>query len=71
MHEVTLLHLSTNDISDILKQMRDAGFYVGKDFEFLFSPSSYDYHNLEVVPRSTRFSFYNQSIATWFALKYQ
>lgn len=71
MTKIVLLHLKAAQIVDIVNEMRLVGYQTGQDFNFAYSPGGYNWQNLETTPAQTEFTFYNQSAATWFALKYQ
>lgn len=68
--EILLLHLNSNEISVIVKDLKDKGYKIGIDFDFAYSPGKYDY-NLDInIPRQTAFTLYNKKLATWLALKW-
>lgn len=71
MTKIVLLHLKAAQIVDIVNELRLVGYQTGQDFNFAYSPGGYNWQNLETTPAQTEFTFYNQSAATWFALKYQ
>jgi hypothetical protein len=71
MIEVILEGHSSGVISDIVRELKSQGFVVGQDFDFWYTPGGYDWQSLETTARHTRFRFYSDSVATWFALKYQ
>jgi hypothetical protein len=71
MTKVTLYHLNSAEITAIVHKLRAQGLQTGQDFDFAYSPGKYDWQNLETIARHTVFTFYNESTASWFALKYQ
>lgn len=71
MIEVTLQDLDSAVISGLVRELKDQGFVLGQDFDFWYTPGSYDYQDLVYTSKHTRFRFYSDSVATWFALKYQ
>ena len=70
MTKIVLYHVTAAETVDIVHELRLAGYNISQDFDFAFSPGSYDWQSLETLPKQTEFIFYNQSAATWFALKY-
>lgn len=71
MTKIVLLHLRAAQIVDIVHELRLTGYQTGHDFDFAYSPGGHNWQSLETTPTQTEFTFYNQSAATWFALKYQ
>ena len=70
MTEVDILHLSANDATDIVRELRSQGYQQGVDFDFAFHQSRWDEMTGD-IPRHTVFTFYNNNLSSWFALKYQ
>lgn len=70
MTKIVLPHLRAAEIVDIVHELRAMGMQTGQDFDFAYSQVSYDWQSLETIVRHTVFTFYNESAATWFALKY-
>jgi UDP-N-acetyl-D-mannosaminuronate dehydrogenase len=74
MITLTMLDLKIDQILDIVRELRRTGLQQGKDFDFAYQPEKVDYdiatgaHLLE--QRQTVFSFYNESLASWFGIKY-
>jgi len=68
--EVDILHLSANDATDIVRELRSQGYQQGVDFDFAFHQSRWDEMTGD-IPRHTVFTFYNNNLSSWFALKYQ
>ena len=70
MTEVDILHLSANDATDIVRELRSQGYQQGVEFDFAFHQSRWDEMTGD-IPRHTVFTFYNNNLSSWFALKYQ
>ena len=71
MTKIVLLHVKAAQIVDIVHELRLVGYQTGQDFDFAYTPGGYDWQSLETTSAQTEFTFYTQSAATWFALKYQ
>lgn len=71
MTKIVLLHFKAAQIVDIVHELRLVGYQTGQDFDFAYTPGGYNWQSLETMPAQTEFTFFNQSAATWFALKYQ
>ena len=71
MIRVVVEGLDTNQISALVKELRDAGYRVGRDFNFEFSTGGYDWKNIERIPPRTVFTWTNLAGGTWFALRWQ
>jgi len=68
---VTIYHKSANEITEILKELKhDHGMLPGREFDFAYHPGRWDEMTGD-VPKKTVFTFYNETFATWFALKTQ
>jgi hypothetical protein len=65
-----LLHRTSNEISDIVADLKRQGYSVGEDFDFEYSPGHYEWATSEHRPRQTKFTFYNQNLAIWFVIKW-
>ncbi len=68
--EIIVLHKNSNEISDIVKEIKLLGFIIGKDFDFAYTPGRYDYNDSKDIPRQTKFICYNEKLATWISLKW-
>lgn len=58
---------------DAVHDLKTLGYTVGTDFDFAYIPEVqpgilFDY--VQSRPRSVCFTFYNESMATWFAIAY-
>lgn len=69
MIDIIIEELDSNEISAIVKQLKEQGYKTGVDFDFAYSPGRWDMM-IGIVPRQTKFTFYNSKLATWFALKW-
>ncbi len=58
----------SNEISQLVKELKNQGYKVGVDFDFAYSPGKYDYQIDLATPRQTKFTFYNEKLATFFSL---
>ena len=70
MTEVDILHLSANDATDIVRELRSQGYQQGVDFDFAYSPPEYDNFTGTDTARKCDFTFYTDSLATAFALQW-
>lgn len=71
MTVVILYEKDSNEISTIVKQLKDKGYKINIDFDFEYSTGKYDWINLENIPKQTKFIFYNEPLGTWFALMFK
>ena len=69
MIKVTIKDRDPNEIMEIVRQMREDGVAQSKDFDFAYYQGHWD-EMIGAVPKHTVFTFYNEKIATLFALKY-
>ena len=74
MIDIRLTGLRIDTVLAIVRELRQAGLVQGHDFDFAYSPERLDY-NLATVgevlaKRQTVFSFYDESLASWFGIKY-
>ena len=70
---VIINNLSTSEVSYIVHELKSQGLVINQDFDFFFHPAQqprWDDDTNKFVPKHTRFVFYKDSQATWFALKY-
>jgi hypothetical protein len=66
---ITINNKDSNEIMDIVRELRRNGLTQGKDFDFAFNQSRWD-DMIGEIPRQTIFTFYTEKHATFFALKY-
>lgn len=69
MTVIKLLDKDPNEILDIVKELRASGMVQGKDFDFAFYQNRWD-PMIGDVKGFTNFTFYEEKLATWFALKW-
>ena len=71
MIEVVLKNLSANHIMNIVEEMKQHNFRAGNQFDFEYHASNYNEFSGDAsYNRYTIFRFYNEELASWFALKY-
>lgn len=70
MIEITLEELGPSQALDIVSGLRDMGYKQGIDFDFSYSPETYDDFTFG-SKKFTKFMFYNQALATYFELRYK
>lgn len=66
--DVIIYHEKPMSIMSIVQELREYGYKQISDFDFQYVPAAMIDDKL--VPRHTIFTFYNEMIASWFALKY-
>jgi hypothetical protein len=71
MIQVTANDWKSGEVLDVVKELRNRGYVQGTDFDFEYFKPKHDYisGHLE-YNRHTVFSFYTESLATWFSLTY-
>ena len=69
MSVIILKFKDSNEISNIVYELKLKGLQVGKDFDFEYHPGRWDMMTGD-IPRYTKFTFYNEKEGTWFALKW-
>lgn len=70
MIRVVVEGLDTNAISALVRNLRKAGYQVGRDYNFEFSTGRYDWQAMEQIPPRTVFTWINEAGGTWFALRW-
>lgn len=70
MVEIIIQHKPSNEITQIVAELKSLGYKVGIDFDFEYSSGRFDWNTQIDVPRQTKFTFYNEPIGSWFTLKY-
>jgi hypothetical protein len=69
--EIKLLERNASHVIAIVHEIRGHGYIQGQDFDFAYSPERYDNFSHEPVVRAHAvFTFYDDSLASWFAIKY-
>jgi len=69
MTVIKLLDKDPGAVIDIVKELRASGLVQGKDFDFAFYRTRWD-PMIGDVKGFTNFTFYEEKLATLFALKY-
>jgi hypothetical protein len=69
MLTVVLNNRSTNEIMDIVQDLRKQGLVQGTDFDFAYNPPKWDGFT-QAQEKFTVFNFYVEKYATLFSLKY-
>lgn len=70
MINVTIYDKDTNEISALVKSLKEQGYKTGLDFDFAYKPGRFDWGKNTQIPRQTDFTFYNEKLGTWFLLIY-
>ena len=73
MIEVKIIGILPGRAMEIVRELRSTGHVQGIDYDFEYhKPENNDWSaGEEYNERYTIFTFYKESLATWFALKYQ
>ena len=69
MKTVSVHDIDTNQVMDIVRELRQQGMVQGQDFDFAYHQRKWD-EIVGEIPKHTDFVFYNDQLATWFQLKY-
>lgn len=64
------LDVNANLALEYVKQLRNDGLESGKDFDFAFYPIAQDRFSGPAKPNYVLFYFYNDSLATYYTLKW-
>lgn len=66
---VRIYKKNATEVTNIVHELKALGYKLGVDFDFAYRPPRFDnFSQYEVA--STEFMFYNNSLASWFVLKY-
>ena len=69
--EIKIFENNVSRIIDIVFELRKQGYVQNIDFDFAYNPPRYDNFSYEAVTRGcTIFTFYDDRLASWFAIKY-
>jgi hypothetical protein len=68
MRIVEIANKSSNEVVDIVNELRDQGLVQGTDFDFAYHPSTLD--TFDHVPSKVVFTFHTEKYATLFALRW-
>jgi hypothetical protein len=70
-NQVTIWHVKSPELINILRELEHHDLYSGRDFEFSYHQAVYDDDSFNAVVRPhTVFTFHNEADATWFSLKW-
>lgn len=71
MNQITVIDWNINRIMDVVHDLRAQGLVQGQDFDFAYYPGEVTTDEFHIATqRRTVFTFYTESMATWFAIKY-
>ena len=63
---------TASEAYNIVQELKAVGLLANRDFTWSFQPKTEDYTSYEVIdPPSVRFTFINESMASFVRLKYQ
>lgn len=68
MKEITVTGWTISRILDAVYELRAQGLVQGQDFDFAYYSGEVTADN--TIERRIVFTFYTESMATWFAIKY-
>ena len=72
MTQHVILYIDAKRTMEIGNELRTNGWIQGVDFDYAYYQEKYDNFSHEpIVKRHARFTFYNDSNASYFALKWQ
>ena len=67
-----ILYITAKRTMEIGQELRSMGYVQGVDFDYAYYQEKYDNFSHEpIVKRHARFTFYNDSNASYFALRWQ
>ena len=67
-----ILYITAKRTMEIGQELRTMGWIQGVDFDYAYYQEKYDnFSHDPIVKRHARFTFYNDSNASYFALKWQ
>lgn len=70
MIETILEEVGPSEALDIVKVLKEMGYKQGIDFDFSYSPATYEDFTFG-SKKFTKFMFYNETLATYFELRYK
>jgi hypothetical protein len=68
VRQVTL-YIDVDNTLDIVSELKQKGWVQGKDFDFAYHQSKWD-EMIGEIPKQTVFTFYNDSNASYFMLRW-
>ena len=67
-----ILYITAKRTMEIGQELRTMGYVQGVDFDYAYYQEKYDnFSHDPIVKRHARFTFYNDTNASYFALKWQ
>lgn len=57
-------------VLNTVNRLREQGIVQGTDFDFAYYPSTYDDFGGNISQRHTVFTFYTETMATWFSITF-
>ena len=66
---IVVKELDSNEISQLVKTLKSQGYKVGQDFDFEYSAGTWDPMK-GTIPRQTKFTCYNEKLATYIRLRW-
>jgi len=67
-----ILYITAKRTMEIGQELRSMGYIQGVDFDYAYYQEKYDnFSHDPIIKRHARFTFYNDSNASYFALKWQ
>ena len=69
VQQVTL-YIEVNTTLDIVSELKHHGWVIGKDFDFAYFKPEYDNFSYEPISRKAVFTFYDDSNASYFMLRW-
>lgn len=67
---VRIYKKNATEITNIVYELKGLGYKLNKDFDFAYRTPKFDNIGNMVEVAFTEFMFYNNSLASWFVLKY-
>lgn len=71
MVTVSLIGKTSQDISNIVNDLKNSGLKINIDFDYYFNTGKFDWTTGVAVDPITYFNFYDERYATWFSLVYK
>jgi len=71
VNTVILYDINVNRLLVILEELKEIGWIPGVDFEFAYHKAEYDnFSYIPITEHHTKFTFYNDSNASYFMLRW-
>jgi hypothetical protein len=72
MIDVEIKYINPAKALEIVQELRDMGWVQGTDFDFAYYKAEWDnFSNDAVTPQKTVFTFYDDTNASYFVLRWQ